>query len=66
MKNIRAAQRTGRLSSSSQTLRSRPNGVASWLPNTVLPTSDQARMANVKTSETKKRLRICSAMPAIE
>jgi hypothetical protein len=66
VKNIRAAQRTGRLSTSSQTLRSRPKGVARALPNTLLPTSDQARIASVKTSEAKKRLRISSAIPTIE
>ena len=39
VKNIRAAHSTGRLSSSNQTLRSSPNGVASSLPKTLLPTS---------------------------
>ena len=66
LKNIRAAYSTGRLSSSCESLRSRPNGVASSCPNTFVPTLDQARIARVNTSASTKRLRIWRAIWSIE
>ena len=67
VKKIDDAQRTtGRLSSSSQTSRSMPNGVASSVPSSLVPTVDQATIGTVNSSATRKRLRMSRAIASID
>lgn len=57
---------TGRLSSSSHTSRSIPNGVASSRPSSSLPTIDHSTIGTVNTSATTKRLRMSRTIAAID
>jgi hypothetical protein len=49
---------TGRLSRNCHSSMSSPNGTAGIEPNTVSPTGDQITIGIVKTSATRKRLRM--------